>query len=150
MTSLNYTPLQELPKYSDETTLLPSDTVELLANPRPRTTLTVHDVTNRQITACCLLCSILNYLCCPFLGIPALIFAILGTEADKRGELEAAKSHAFHLRVFNIIYAVKCICCMTMTALCIMIGIIVPVISGLAANRATTNDFNHNYDGYSN
>ena len=35
--------------------------------------------------------------------MPALIFAILGTEAEKRGELEAAKSHAFHAKIFNII-----------------------------------------------
>ena len=63
----------------------------------------IQDISRKQVTACCLLFSILNYICCPILGIPALIFAILGLEAEKRQEIEAAKSHAFHLKIFNII-----------------------------------------------
>ena len=116
MTSGHYTPVQEPPLYADDIPLYPRNTVDIEAA-HTQSTVTVHDVTNRQITACCMLCSILNYLCCPFLGIPALIFAILGTEADKRGELEAAKSHAFHTKIFNIIYAVKCITCLVITGI---------------------------------
>ena len=43
----NYTPLQELPKYSDAP-LLPQNTVELDASYQPRTVV-VHDVTQRQV-----------------------------------------------------------------------------------------------------
>ena len=92
-TTGRYTPTEDQNEYTPITALYPQITE----------TRTVHDLSQSKITACCLLCSILNYLCCPFLGIPALIFAILGTEAEKRGELEAAKSHAFHTKIFNII-----------------------------------------------
>ena len=112
----NYTPLQELPKYSDAP-LHPQNTVELEASYQQRTVV-AHNVTQRQVTACCMVCSVLNFLCVclPCLGIPALIFAILGTDAEKRGELEAAKSHAFHLKIFNIIYSIVC---PILTILCI-------------------------------
>ena len=128
MASYHYTPLRELPTCSDDTSLSsPQEIVELEAISHPQSNLTVRGITNRRVTACCMLCSILNYLCvcCPCLGIPALIFAILGTEAEKRGDLKAAKSHAFHLKIFNIIYAVECICCMITTSLCLTIGLII-------------------------
>ena len=104
----NYTPLQELPKYSDAP-LHPQNTVELEASYQQRTVV-AHNVTQRQVTTCCMVCSVLNFLCVclPCLGIPALIFAILGTDAEKRRELEAAKSHAFHAKIFNIIYTIAC------------------------------------------
>ena len=47
--------------------------------------------------------SVLNFICCPLCGIPALIFAILGQDAEKRREIEAAKSHAYHAKIFNIV-----------------------------------------------
>ena len=134
MTHGTYTPLQELPNYSDDTPLHPQSTVELEARYQQRTTV-VHDVTQRQITSCCLICSILNYLCCPFLGIPALIFAILGTEAEKRGELEAAKSHAFHNKIFNIIYATKCTTCSVITGVICMIFVFMTVGSVSASSQ---------------
>ncbi|KAI6650573.1 hypothetical protein LOD99_7623 [Oopsacas minuta] len=124
MTSGQYTPLEQVPSYSDELPLHPQTTVT------HETTVTVHDVTHRQVSAFCLLCSILNYLCCPCLGIPALIFAILGIEAEKRGELEAAKSHSFYLKVFNIIYAVKVVISLILFSfysLSCIIGIIIVV-----------------------
>ena len=99
MTTGQYIPLPEIPAYSEGTRA-----VNLESNFNQRPSITVHDLSRKQVTACCLLCSILNYICCPVLGIPALIFAILGLEAEKRQEIEAAKSHAFHLKVFNIIY----------------------------------------------
>ena len=133
MTHGTYIPLQELPNYSDDTPLHPQRTVELEARYQQRTTV-VHDVTQRQITSCCLICSILNYLCCPYLGIPALIFAILGTEAGKRGELEAAKSHAFHNKIFNIIYATKCITCSVITGVICMIFVFTAVIGSVSAS----------------
>ena len=92
-TTGRYTPIEEVNDCTPITALYPQITE----------TRTVHNLSQSKISACCMLCSILNYLCCPFLGIPALIFAILGTEAEKRGELEAAKSHAFHTKIFNII-----------------------------------------------
>ena len=92
-TTGRYTPTAEPDDYTPITALYP----------QINETRTVRNLSQSKITACCMLCSILNYLCCPFLGIPALIFAILGTEAEKRGELEAAKSHAFHTKIFNII-----------------------------------------------
>ena len=104
MTTGQYTPLQDIPAYSEDTALRPHSIVNLESNFSQRSSITVHDLSRKQVTACCLLCSILNYICCPVLGIPALIFAILGLEAEKKQEIEAAKSHAFHLKVFNIIY----------------------------------------------
>ncbi|KAI6650575.1 hypothetical protein LOD99_7625 [Oopsacas minuta] len=101
MTSEESIPLKVMPSCSGKTPLLPRVT-----GLDPNYTQTVHDVTHRQVTTCCMLCSILNYICCPFLGIPALIFAILGTEAEKRREFHAASSHAFFSKIFNIIGAV--------------------------------------------
>ena len=104
MTTGQYTPLQDIPAYSEDTALRPHSIVNLESNFSQRSSITVHDLSRKQVTACCLLCSIFNYICCPVLGIPALIFAILGLEAEKKQEIEAAKSHAFHLKLFNIIY----------------------------------------------
>ena len=146
MTHGTYTPLQELPNYSDEIPLHPQSTVELEARNQQRTTV-VHDVTQRKITACCLICSILNYLCCPCLGIPALIFAILGTEAEKRGELEAAKSHAFHNKIFNILYAVVCPLC---TIFQVVLCIIIIYYCILIANAFSPNNNNIYYSYYQN
>ncbi|KAI6660796.1 hypothetical protein LOD99_10193 [Oopsacas minuta] len=124
MTYHPYYPLQELPVYSNEpspyntnylesnplTTIdieaqsYPSSSNNLEANNPEQVSIPVQDVSRTQLSACCLLLSICNYICCPFLGIPALIFAILGHEAWKREEIEAAKSHVFHTKIFNIIY----------------------------------------------
>ena len=97
----DYNRLQGVPPYSEA--LHPQGIINLESNYNQGSIVTVHDLSRKQVTAGCLLCSILNYICCPWLGIPALIFAILGLEAEKRQEIEAAKSHAFHLKIFNII-----------------------------------------------
>ena len=124
MTTGQYTPLQDIPAYSEDTALRPHSIVNLESNFSQRPSITVHDLSRKQVTACCLLCSILNYICCPVLGIPALIFAILGLEAEKRQEIEAAKSHAFHLKVFNIIFIVKLIIGFVLFGACVLISII--------------------------
>ena len=129
MTSVHFTSLQEPPHYSDDILFFPRNTTDVEVG-YTHSTVTVHDVTQSKITACCLLCSMLNYMCCPFLGIPALIFAILGTEAEKRGELEAAKSHAFHNKIFNIIYAIKCITCLVITGVAICIIVVILEVTG--------------------
>ena len=135
MASGRYTPLQEPPLYSDDVPLHPLNTTGLEVG-YTGNIVTVHDVTYRQITACCMLCSILNYLCvcCPCLGIPALIFAILGTEAEKRGELEAAKSHAFHLKIFNIIYAVGCTICLVITGVVCIICVCLLIAGSISSS----------------
>ena len=116
MTTAGYTPIQDIPTYSEQT--------------GERSSIPVHDLSRKQVTACCLLCSILNYICCPVLGIPALVFAILGLGAEKRQEIEAAKSHAFHLKVFNIIcLSLFMVSFVSVVLLLILVVIIVSVIS---------------------
>ncbi|KAI6650574.1 hypothetical protein LOD99_7624 [Oopsacas minuta] len=136
MTTGQYTPIQELPTNHDEIPLHPLNTESSSSHK----IATVHDVTDEQVTALCLLCSILNYLCCPFLGIPALIFAIMGIEAEKRGEFEAAKSHAFHLKIFNIIYAVKLIIFLIFSSLCCLLFFIVFIVA-LIKGTATSDHY---------
>ena len=118
----DYNRLQGVPPYSEA--LHPQGIINLESNYNQGSIVTVHDLSRKQVTAGCLLCSILNYICCPWLGIPALIFAILGLEAEKRQEIEAAKSHAFHLKIFNIIYVVKII-------ICVILITCISVISGV-------------------
>ena len=100
MESGKYQPLDTAP-YSayPETIRLES------ALPQQRVTIQNFDISRTQVGICCMCCAIFNYLCCPRLGIPALIFAILGQEADKRRDVEAAKSHAYYAKVFNVIWA---------------------------------------------
>ena len=118
----DYNRLQGVPPYSEA--LHPQGIINLESNYNQGSIVTVHDLSRKQVTAGCLLCSILNYICCPWLGIPALIFAILGLEAEKRQEIEVAKSHAFHLKIFNIIYVVKII-------ICVILITCISVISGV-------------------
>ena len=55
----------------------------------------------RELNRCCILISLLNFLCCWWCGIPALIFAILGVESEKRGEVMAARTHGRYMNLFN-------------------------------------------------
>ena len=81
------------------------DNIRLEAAHPQRVTVQTYDVSQDQVGLGCMCCAVCNYLWCPRLGIPALIFAILGQEADKRRDVEAAKSHAYHAKVFNVIWA---------------------------------------------
>ena len=153
MTTGQYTPLQDIPAYSEDTALRPHSIVNLESNFSQRPSITVHDLSRKQVTACCLLCSILNYICCPVLGIPALIFAILGLEAEKRQEIEAAKSHAFHLKVFNIIFMVKLIIGLVLFGACVLISIITPIVISRSIQAArngavhlVNNGYNYHYN----
>ena len=157
MTTGQYTPLLDTPAYSEDTALRPQSIVNLESNFSQRSSITVHDLSRKQVTACCLLCSILNYICCPVLGIPALIFAILGLEAEKRQEIEEAKSHAFHLKVFNIIFIVKLIIGLVLFGACVLISIITPIAirssihaAANAAANAANNGYNYHYNNYGN
>ena len=142
MTTGQYTPLQEIPDYSENPALHPHGIVNLESNLNQRSSIAVHDLSRKQVTAGCLLCSILNYICCPWLGIPALIFAILGLEAEKRQEIEAAKSHAFHLKIFNIIYAVKCAIGLLASCVCFTILIVVWVVVANAVTNGSKDYYN--------
>ena len=97
-----YQPLQEMP-YTDSPPQIPPVTLEPNYQ---RVTINTHDISRTQVGPCCMCCAVCNYIWCPRLGIPALIFAILGQEADKRRDFEAAKSHAYHAKVFNIIWLI--------------------------------------------
>ncbi|KAI6650572.1 hypothetical protein LOD99_7622 [Oopsacas minuta] len=127
MTTRTYNALYEVASHTDDTPF------KAQSNSNLQSPLNVHNFTNRQVTACCMLCSILNYICCPLLGIPALIFAILGTEADKREDVEAAKSHAFHLKIFNIIYTVIFILHATFYILVLIIVILMSITGSFDA-----------------
>ena len=97
------------------------------------TNMTIHhhaDISRTQLGACWFILSILNFICCPQFGIPALIFAILGQEAEKRREVEIAKSHGFHAKIFNIIALVMFIIPVVIVIMTILIptAIIIPAI----------------------
>ena len=105
---------QELPEYRPynpgqlecNAGLNVATTAPINANIPLSTNMPIHhhaDISRTQVGACCLVLSILNFIFCPQFGIPALIFAILGQEAEKRREVEIAKSHGFHAKLFNII-----------------------------------------------
>ena len=117
MTTAGYTPIQEIPTYSEQT--------------GERSSIPVHDLSRKQVTACCLLCSILNCICCRVLCsiLNYICCRILGLEAEKRQDTEAAKSHAFHLNVFNRICKSKSMICFVAGVLLIVVVIIVSVIS---------------------
>ena len=95
---------------------------------------TLHaDISRTQVGAFTMCCAIYNFIFCPRLGIPALIFAILGKEAEKRNAIEEAKSHAYHSKIFNIIaifikifYLVACV-----TSVIIFIVVVVRINSTL-------------------
>ena len=65
--------------------------------------LQINVVYINEIHACCIIVSVLNFICCSCFGIPALIFTILGVEADTRREKEIAQRHRLYMFIFNII-----------------------------------------------
>ena len=86
--------------------------------------------------------SVLNFIFCPLCGIPALIFAIIGQDAEKRREIEAAKSHAYHAKIFNIVGLIFFIIHSALTSLsCVgFILFVANVYDGYeAANRISQN-----------
>ena len=90
----------------------------------PRGSVHPTDLYRTQVSAFCMICAVYNFICCPRLGIPALIFVILGKEAEKRRDIEAAKSHAYHAKIFNIISSILNVIYLLITGLMIA-GIIV-------------------------
>ena len=93
-------PAYESTKYGDnlEAQMVP------LASPATAVNLTDDSVTYlREIHACCIVISVLNFLCCVWCGIPALIFTILGIEADTRKDKAFAQRHRLYMFIFNIV-----------------------------------------------
>ena len=64
----------------------------------------------REINRGCIVISLLNFLCCWWCGIPALIFAILGLEAEKKGETMKARNYGSYVSLFNKFGCVYFIC----------------------------------------
>uniref|UniRef100_UPI003980DABA hypothetical protein n=1 Tax=Salmonella sp. s51228 TaxID=3159652 RepID=UPI003980DABA len=93
-----------------------------------------------------------NYLCCPRLGIPALIFAILGHESDKRNEYEAAKSHAYYTKIFNLLYCffiwICCFACIVMIVLFVVGNVLVAetILDSIAALNNQIKEVQNQYD----
>ena len=65
--------------------------------------LQINAVYINEIHACCIIASVLNFICCSCFGIPALIFTILGVEADTRRDKEIAQRHRLYMFIFNIV-----------------------------------------------
>ena len=57
----------------------------------------------KEIHACCIVISALNFICCSWMGIPALIFTILGREADTKRDKASAERHRLYMSIFNTI-----------------------------------------------
>ena len=74
------------------------------------------DLPRPQVSALCIICAICNFIFWPQLGIPAIIFVILGKEAEKRRDLAAAKSHAYQANIFNTIFVIACV-----------VGLLIPI-----------------------
>ena len=60
-----------------------------------------------ELNRCCVYISMLNFLCCAWCGIPALIFTILGLEAEKKNARANARFHAHYMSLFN---RMGCVC----------------------------------------
>ena len=57
----------------------------------------------KEIHGFCIVISALNFICCSWMGTPALIFTILGIEADNRRDKASAGRHGLYVFIFNII-----------------------------------------------
>ena len=55
------------------------------------------------VNFCCIILSIFNFVCFPWCGIPAIIFTILGIEAERKGEQREAHNYVKYLAIFNIV-----------------------------------------------
>ena len=126
----SYQLIQEYPNYQPISPVrLDYDENSQVSPFQPRTSMDIHhtDLSRTQVSAFCMICAVYNFICCPRLGIPALIFAILGKEAEKRRDIEAAKSHAYHAKIFNIISSILNLIYLLITGL-IIAGILVLLI----------------------
>ena len=102
-----YSKLEErIPAYEERD---PNDEVNLEVQMVPLAPHTEMNITNiniayfREIHACCIVISVLNFLCCAWCGIPAVIFTILGIEADTRRDKAFAQRHRLYMFIFNIV-----------------------------------------------
>ena len=91
----------ELPKYEDGN----GSNLEMGTEPRQPIPSLVYF---NRINCCCIIVSALNFIFCSMFGIPSLIFTILGIEADKKRDFEAADTHKHYMYIFNIIGCVLC------------------------------------------
>ena len=55
----------------------------------------------RELNRCCVCISFLNFMICSWCGVPALIFTILGLEAERKRERGDARIHSRYMILFN-------------------------------------------------
>ena len=92
---------QRLPTYQERE---PTNGISLEARPRPiQTEIVIPVLYVKEIHGFCIVISALNFICCSWMGIPALIFTILGIEADTRRDRASAERHRLYMFIFNII-----------------------------------------------
>ena len=100
-----YTRLEtELPEYDDGN----GNNLEMGTEPIQPIQPIPNLVYFNRINCCCIVVSALNFIFCSMFGIPSLIFTILGIEADKKRDFEAADTHKQYMYIFNIIGCVLC------------------------------------------
>ena len=75
----------------------------------------------RELNRCCVAISVLNFLCCWWCGIPALIFAILGLDAEKKGDTLTARAHGYRMRIFNLLGYCTLVIAITLYAIRLMV-----------------------------
>ena len=85
-----------LPEYQDGN----GSNLEMGTEPRQPIPSPVY---SNRISCCCIVVSVLNFIFCSMLGIPSLIFTILGIEADKKRDFKTADRHRHYMYIFNIV-----------------------------------------------
>ena len=105
----------------------PTDEVNLEAQMQPqprRTEIVIPVLYVKEIHACCIVISALNFICCSWMGIPALIFTILGIEADTKRDKASAERHRLYMFIFNLI---GCILFGIIMSIYVIIGVVYAV-----------------------
>ena len=115
----------------------PTDEVNLEAQMQPqprRTEIVIPVLYVKEIHACCIVISALNFICCSWMGIPALIFTILGIEADTRRDRASAERHRLYMFIFNLI---GCILFVTIMSIYVIAGVAygLVIVAVESANR---------------
>ena len=77
---------------------------------------------NQELSQLCICVSILNFICFPLCGIPALIFTVFGFEADKVGDKLEGRKHAKYVTIFNLLGLVLFIVLSLSTLTSIVLG----------------------------
>ena len=93
----------------------------------------------RELNRCCVCFTILNFICLPWCGIPALIFTILGLEAEKKNARTTARTHSRYMSFFN---RMGCTCITLLILLYLVCSLIQYIVYRAEFHRVEAYTFN--------